>query len=349
MKTRYSTAASLATMAQIWKILLMTVSVLVVHLSLIGPALSRGVGGHATKLIIDTDAGSDDAVAILLALALPAQVDVLAVTCSYGNTRETNVETNVLKLLTVAARPDIPVYAGAKGPLLRNYSAGDYFGKDGLGDFEFGRPLAAGVNRTKHAAVAMIDLAKQHPGEVSVLTLGPLTNLALAITLDKDFAKAVKRFYVMGSLIDEGETPEQPQVEFNFSLDPEANAIALSAMRNASGLVVPWDVIHENAIAKEWRTEVLGKLGGERVAFLNRAEYAVLERVGAWHAADSMALAAALWPELVRSSLEARMTAATCGPRDGAVRVDHKGASNVEIVRAFDVEGFKRRLLDHLA
>ncbi|OQV12281.1 putative uridine nucleosidase 2 [Hypsibius exemplaris] len=157
--------------------------------------------GLRRKVIIDTDVGIDDAQAILLMLMDPS-VDVIGVTCVGGNATLENVCLNVLKVLTVAGRLDIPVFRGCKAAIIGNIKYGiEYHGADGLGDCDpavLSLPVDPTIIQPEHATSALIRLAKQYPGEVSVICLGPLTNLAIAIKIDPDYTQLLKAVYIMG-------------------------------------------------------------------------------------------------------------------------------------------------------
>ncbi|KAL7306363.1 hypothetical protein TKK_0001787 [Trichogramma kaykai] len=291
------------------------------------------------KVIIDTDAGGDDAMALLLAIKTK-KIDIVAITCTYGNTDLKNVELNVLKTLTIANRTDIPVYAGAQGPLLKNYTASDYFGKDGFGDFEFKHEIKITVDRSKHASLVMIDLARRNPGVINVVTLGPLTNVALAISMDPNFVKNIKKFYTMGATLNDFE----PEPEFNFQLDPESDHIFLSSLEDQKCLISPWDM--NNTISKEWRIGTLGNLSSKEMQFLNKVEDYELNHAKVWFPADSIAISTLIWPELVTLKNEIHLTAITCSSREGKVKFDDNSTNkNVEIVSKFDIEKFKSLLV----
>uniref|UniRef100_A0A3B4HBK2 Probable uridine nucleosidase 2 n=2 Tax=Pundamilia nyererei TaxID=303518 RepID=A0A3B4HBK2_9CICH len=178
------------------------------------------------KLIIDVDTGVDDAMAIMVALANP-DVEILGITCCHGNTPLENVLKNTLRVLKVCNRLDIPVYRGCSKPLLaRKQHAGDYHGKDGLGDVP--DPDAPGLDllQKKKAVQAMIKLVKDNAGEVILVATAPLTNLAVAVQLDPSLPKKLKALYIMG-----GNTESRGNTtvcgEFNFVADPEAAYIVL--------------------------------------------------------------------------------------------------------------------------
>ena len=172
--------------------------------------------------LIDTDAGSDDAVAILMALRHP-DVDVLALTVVAGNVP---LEQGVQNSLYFAelCEADVPVYAGADRPLLREYVSADWFhGADGLGDWgDRYKPRRTKASST-HAVDAIIESVRATP-DIVIVTLGPLTNLALALRKAPDIAPLVSRCVVMGgAACTNGNVT--PAAEYNIWCDPEAARI----------------------------------------------------------------------------------------------------------------------------
>ena len=193
------------------------------------------------KIIIDTDPGIDDLAALLLALASP-EVDPVAITTVYGNASVDTCTANVLQFLAAAGRSDIPVYRGSGKPLLRPANEGwasHIHGSDGLGGFALDdgashfqdRPerreagaAASPLVRGKHAALTMVDTALASPGEVAVIALGRLTNVALALALEPSLAEAVSEIVVMGGAITVPGNVS-PVATANLHEDPEAAAM----------------------------------------------------------------------------------------------------------------------------
>ncbi|XP_008547463.1 uncharacterized protein LOC103571186 isoform X2 [Microplitis demolitor] len=314
-------------------------------------------GAHSDKLVIDTDAGADDAAAILLILSAWASndtsYDVIGITCVYGNTYEENVEQNVLKTLTVANLSHIPVYAGAKKPLMDDYIAENWFGVDGLGDFNFEDEIIGEVDRSTHAAVALVNLAKKYPGELNVLVLGPLTNIAIAVSLDPDFPRNVKRFFIMGGSVSSVGN-KSPGVEYNFGSDPDSNFIVLNIVKNIPHLLFPWETCLGSNISKSWRVNELGSINSSFIEFLNKAENKIISYgLQAWNPSDAMAAAVMLWPNLVKKSITVNTTPVIDGAARGSLLIDYAELTskpkNVEIIQEIDVEEFKHILTYYLS
>lgn len=180
------------------------------------------------RVIIDTDPGVDDLAAILLALASP-ELQVEALTISYGNGSMEQCAANARHILEVAGRSDIPVYPGAQGPLLRKANEGwaaHIHGGDALGGATAGdlRGLDAGDGITQHTAVEIARRASESPGEITLLALGRMTNVALALRLAPEIADALAEVVVMGGAV---RVPGNvsPVATANIHEDPESAAI----------------------------------------------------------------------------------------------------------------------------
>jgi purine nucleosidase len=174
------------------------------------------------KILIDTDAGSDDAVALIMALRSPA-VNVLAITVVEGNVSMEQGTRNALFTAELCDSP-VPVFSGAAAPLIRPLEDATWFhGRDGLGDH--GYQPAARAAEDGFAVDAMVRLIEANPG-VALITLGPLTNLALALRQAPQLAANVSRCVVMGGApCCEGNVT--PAAEYNFWADPEAARVVL--------------------------------------------------------------------------------------------------------------------------
>jgi inosine-uridine nucleoside N-ribohydrolase len=179
----------------------------------------------ATRVIIDTDPGVDDAFALMLALQSP-ELKVEAVTAVAGNLPLGITLPNALRLVEICDRADIPVAGGAAAPLIRRQvTAASAHGENGLGGVELPEPKITPVK--EHAADLICRIANQSPGEVTLIGLGPLTNIALALRADPTLSKAVKGIVLMGGSLAGGNVT--PAAEFNFYVDPEAASIVFNS------------------------------------------------------------------------------------------------------------------------
>jgi pyrimidine-specific ribonucleoside hydrolase len=178
-------------------------------------------------LVIDTDPGIDDALAILLALASP-EVDLRLVTTVHGNVDLDRTTDNALRVLHLAGRSDIPVAAGAAASLVHPQPerAGHVHGAAGLGGVELAAS-PAGVD-PRPAVIALADLLTSSPAPVTVAAIGPLTNLALLVRVFPDAAARIGRLVVMGGSVARGGNVTAA-AEFNMWADPEAAQVVLTA------------------------------------------------------------------------------------------------------------------------
>ncbi|XP_043687266.1 uridine nucleosidase 1-like isoform X1 [Telopea speciosissima] len=182
------------------------------------------------KIIIDTDPGIDDSMAILMAFQ-SSEVEVLGLTTVFGNVSTEGATRNALLLCEIAGRPGIPVAEGSSEPLKGGKPCVADFahGSDGLGNVFLPPPKEKKIE--KSASEFLIDKVSEYPGEVSILALGPLTNIALAIKKDSSFASKVKRLVVLGgAFFALGNV--NPAAEANIYGDPEAADIVFTSGAN---------------------------------------------------------------------------------------------------------------------
>ena len=211
----------------------------------------------ARKIIIDTDPGQDDAVAILLALASPEEVDVLGITAVAGNVPLAYTEKNARIVCELAGQPDVKVYAGCDAPLNRKLVTAEHVhGKTGLDGPDLPDPQMS--LQPGHAVDFIIEtLRDAEPKSITLCPLGPLTNIATAFKKAPDIAEKVQEIVLMGGAYFEVGNIT-PAAEFNIYVDPEAARIVF-----ASGVpitVMPLDVTHK-ALVTGPRNEAFRSLG----------------------------------------------------------------------------------------
>ncbi len=220
--------------------------------------------------IIDTDTGSDDAVAILMALRHP-DVEVAGITAVHGNVPLHQALANALYSVEVAGA-EVPVWAGADRPLLKlGSTAQPFHGSDGLGDQGYGPPKR--TPEPGHGADALITLLRANPGAVLV-TLGPLTNVALAISRAPDIVDLVSRCVVMGGAANTVGNIT-PAAEFNIWVDPDA-----AAMVFRSGLpieMVGWELCRDEAALSESEYGAIRSIGTPVAEFAIGCQAAVIK------------------------------------------------------------------------
>lgn len=177
------------------------------------------------RVIIDTDPGTDDALAIFLALNSP-ELKVEALTVVPGNVVAKQGLENALRLVSVAGRCDVPVAAGAKHPLMqKTYTATYWHGKNGIADIEL--PVSKCTAAPRFAPDLMIELIHKYPHEITLILVGPLTNIALAVSKDPSIVALTKNIVIMGGSISGGNVTGV--AEANIFGDPEAAQIVFKA------------------------------------------------------------------------------------------------------------------------
>jgi len=196
----------------------------------------------AQKIIIDTDPGQDDAVAMLLALASPEDLEVLGVTAVAGNAPLPLTEVNARKICELAGRPEVKVFAGCDRPLLRElHTAPEVHGPTGLNGPVLPEPTMPLQAQPAVDFIVQTILAEA-PGSVTLVPLGPLTNIARALMADPRVAPRIGRIVLMGGAQSEGGN-SSPVAEFNIYVDPHAADVVL---RSGVDIVMfPLDVTHQ--------------------------------------------------------------------------------------------------------
>jgi inosine-uridine nucleoside N-ribohydrolase len=261
----------------------------------------------ARKLILDCDAGTDDAVAIMLAALHPA-LELMAVTTVNGNVEVERCTDNSLRTLALIGRGDIPVYEGLARPIVREDfpvpRASKRDPKVHLATLPF--PEARAEKQELSAPEYLARAFAARPGEIVLVAVGPLSNLAAALALDPAFAGHVAELVIMGGAIDKSNVT--PSAEFNIWADPEAAAVVLAAPFPKITLV-PLDATHQALISLEQCAELraLGSKAGEGAAALVEfriSGYEANQPTGVPRTApvhDAVCIAALVDPEVIET------------------------------------------------
>ncbi|RMD92143.1 MAG: nucleoside hydrolase [Alphaproteobacteria bacterium] len=308
----------------------------------------------ARRIIIDTDPGQDDAVAILLALASP-EIEVLGITAVAGNVPLALTGRNARMVCELAGRPDVPVFAGCDRPMARALVTAEYVhGKTGLDGYPLPEPRME--LRARHAVDFIIDTLRREPaGTVTLCALGPLTNLATAFERAPDIVERVEEVVLMGgAYFQVGNVT--PAAEFNIYVDPEAAKIVFGA--GAKLTVMPLDVTHRALVTRERLAafRALGTRVGEAVAgwtdFFERYD---LSKYG-WEGAplhDPTVIAWLLRPELFSGRFVNVEIETLSDLTRGMTVADWWGvtdrAPNATFMGDIDAEGFFGLLTERLA
>lgn len=301
-------------------------------------------------LLIDTDPGVDDALALLMAFNHPRH-EVVGLTIGAGNVGLAHTVANALKLCEVA-NVDAPVFAGADRPLLHPAEdAGYVHGRDGFGDT--GYSPASGSAEAEHAALAIIRLSHVHAGELLLVALGPLTNLALALRLDPTLPSRIARLVVMGGAVT-GRGNTTPLAEFNIGFDPEAAHVVFESFARVE--LADWEAVIAHGVAHRDVDQWL-RADSPRARFYaqisaHTRRWSEGRRGEHWHAADALAMALALEPSGVLEMAERPLRIELAGGARGLTEVDWNRRSgrsdNTAVLMRFDQPRFESLIREAL-
>lgn len=319
------------------------------------------------KFIIDTDTGSDDAIALIMALSDP-NCEVCAITTVMGNVSIENATRNAKIAMEIAHKMDIPIYQGMGRPLVRNrLNAMHVHGIDGLSQVEISEPIIKTQN--KHGVDAIIDWVDALNGECEIITLGPLTNIALALRKNPIIMKRVKHIYIMGGA-QLGYSGETEVAEFNILADPEAAHIVFKS--NLDMTLIPLEVCL-NGDGREGAKTVLSEDDINLLSNLNttKARFCIdcSKNLVDYHKQlmgdfglelpDPTTIAVALRPELILYSYKAQVDVDLSNSLSyGQTVVNKKGGTvletqtyfaNMTLISAINGQRFKNYLMECLS
>lgn len=307
------------------------------------------------KIIIDTDPGQDDAVAILLALASPDELDILGIVAVAGNVSLAQNAKNARKVIELGGKPNIPVYAGCERPFKRRLVTAEHVhGQTGLDGPNLPDPTIE--LRPQHGVDFIIEtLMKEPAGSVTLCTLGPLTNIAMAIVKAPAIARRVRKIVMMGGAYFEVGNIT-PTAEFNIYVDPEAADVVMRS--GIDTVMIPLDVTHQVLATKERIAAIKANGNAASLAVTQMLEFSERFDLGkyGWPGAplhDPCVIAYLLKPDLFEgrhinvsietsSELTVGMTVADYWGVTGKVK-------NCTYLRNADSDGFYKLLTERLA
>ncbi|XP_026469820.1 uncharacterized protein C1683.06c-like [Ctenocephalides felis] len=309
------------------------------------------------RVIIDVDAGSDDAIALLMLIAAHKRGDVelMGITCVAGNTNVDNVAINVLRVLGAVKALDIPIYKGASEGLIPldipNSTESEFHGGDGFGDLEhYGNDPDLSLIKPENAVNYLISAAKQYENEITFIFVGPLTNAALAIKMYPGFLDKTKDVYIMGGNY-KGVGNKTRAAEFNFVCDPEAAFLVLHNAKKPLH-IVPWETCTSINLPLKWRFDVMGQINNAQMNLMNPIEKSIYGKYKTdfYYVCDAICVACFLYPDLVKNSYEVHATVELQGLyARGQMVLDHRkifaNLPNVLFVTDINLEMFKKMLL----
>ncbi|MDA8057193.1 MAG: nucleoside hydrolase, partial [Actinomycetota bacterium] len=213
-------------------------------------------------VVLDTDTAADDCFALLACLLSP-NADLVAVTVVAGNVGFEQQLRNALATIDQAGRGgQVPVHPGCRAPLVRSWTSAEHVHGDGIGGHAWPDPVQ--VPETRHAVATLLDLADKHAGDLDVVCIGPLTNVAAALALDRDLPKKMHSLHIMGGS-NNWRGNITPAAEYNFYVDPEAARAVLRA--GFAITIVDWGLTVRQAVFDDTELARIASLGSRLSRF----------------------------------------------------------------------------------
>lgn len=306
----------------------------------------------AEKIIYDTDPGIDDALGLLLLAASP-EIDLLAITVTHGNTSQEKCLNNALKLVELTGITKVPVARGAEEPLVKELSvAEETHGEGGLGYAILPKSAISPCPELAHDLI--IRLVRENPGEVTLLCVGPMTNIALAFLKAPEIVSKVRRIVSMGGAIHYPGNVT-PQAEYNVFCDPEAFEIVLKS--GIDFTLVPLDVTYQCILTTD-HLEKITEARSEIRSFIFDSTRFYMEfhedyqGIKGCAINDPLAAAILLDPTLVKNR-DYYLTIELTSPTSKAKTIaDHygllKSAPNAKVSMEVDVERFMELFINRM-
>ena len=305
------------------------------------------------RFIIDTDTASDDAVAIMMALNA-SHVSVDALTIVAGNVNLTQASLNARFTLELCGST-VPVYEGCDRPWIKPASTAEWFhGDDGMGNMHYPAPVTKPENN--HAVIELIERFRREPGKIELITLGPLTNIATALSMEPKMAEWVKHCYVMG-----GAAATLGNVtsaaEYNFWCDPEA---AHKVFHSGIPItMIGWELSCGDAALNDEEMDMIATLGTERAEVAIECNRSAVEASRKLQAqtgmalADPVAMAVAIDPSIATDIRHCYVDIETTSEKTrGMSLVDlnnvQQRAANANVCMKIDVTRWKKLLRESL-
>ena len=301
------------------------------------------------RIFIDTDTASDDAVALLMAFEHFGS-SLVGIGVVAGNVPLQQAVQNALFVRTLC-NSRTPVYVGAPRPLVRPLeTAQNVHGQDGMGDI--GLTLSGRTADPGHAVNALINAADTYSGELELVTLGPLTNVALALSLAPRIASQIKRCFIMGGTSD-GYGNITPVSEFNIWVDPEAAEIVFSSKLNK--VMVGWDISRKYAVLNDDEARALRAIGTEKARIAIDSQKVVRQfcaeetGIDGFDLPDPIAMSVVFSDEAVVGAIQASVAVnLQNGLSRGMTIIDSREFSDREKTTLVILEGNRQYFIDQL-